>query len=158
MRSCMQLSRLLGVTLLLCGACSESHDVDRDDEALTGGNGGDGGSGGGGAGGSSKGGAGGAPALACGTCAGSNLFGIAFPGCCTDGGKCGTDLSSFGLPGCQEENAPGAANAACPSQSIAGFLTLEGCCRPDKTCGALDTYLGLGCTSTGNATPTSCEP
>lgn len=155
MRACMKLSRLLGVTLLLCVACSESHDVDRDTEGLTAGTGGSGGSAKAGAGG---GGTGGGTALDCGTCTGSNLFGIAFPACCTEGGKCGTDLSSFGLAGCQEANAPGSANAACPSQSIAGFLTLEGCCRPDNTCGALDTYLGLGCVSAGTATPTSCEP
>jgi hypothetical protein len=147
----MKLSRLLGVTLLLCVACSESHDIDRDSEGLTAGTGGEGGEGG-------SGGGGGGAELGCGTCAGSNVFGFALPGCCTDAGKCGTDLSSIGLGGCQEANAPGTVNAACPSQSIAGFLTLEGCCKPDKTCGAYDTYLGLGCVATGNGSPTSCVP
>jgi hypothetical protein len=156
MRVCKKLSRLLGVTLLLCVACSESHDVDRDTEGLTAGGGGDGG-----AGGSAKGGAGGGGGgseLDCGACAGSNIFGFALPACCTAAGKCGTDLSSFGLAACQESNAPGEVNSACPSQSIAGFLTLDGCCKPDKTCGAYDTYLGLGCVTTGEGSPSSCTP
>jgi hypothetical protein len=69
------------------------------------------------------------------------------PACCTPDDKCGLDLSALGLSSCAEMNAPGKADPACPSQSLLGFLTFEGCCREDNTCGAMDTFAGLGCVS-----------
>jgi hypothetical protein len=86
-----------------------------------------------------------------------NVFGVALAGCCTADDKCGLDLASVGFGGCEESNAPGAANASCPSQTIAGILPLSGCCKPNGTCGALDTFIGLGCISLGTGAA-SCTP
>jgi hypothetical protein len=150
---------LLGVL----GGCIQSHDVEPTDDggngggrAGTGGRGGNGGSGG-------RAGAGGSPNMgneSCETgCSGTSMFGVTVPGCCTDNDKCGLDIAGLGFgEGCAELNAPGTANDACPSQSLGGFLTLAGCCKPDGTCGVLDSFVGLGCTSTGAAEGTSCEP
>jgi len=168
--------RLLVVWALSCGlpACTSSHDVEGSGQALTGGTGGGGVQGGraasGGQGGrasaagtggraTGSGGRAGAAAVSCGgmTCPGSSVFGFSLSGCCTEADKCGLDLAAVGFGGCEEANAPGSANAACPSQTIAGILPLAGCCKPDRTCGALDTYLGLGCVSLGESAA-SCTP
>jgi hypothetical protein len=154
--------------LLVLSACTESHDV----EATSGEEGGSGGSraqsgsGGGGRGGSgtsTAGGnanAGGSGAAATVECGGSMCMGNAFAmACCTTDKKCGLDLSAVGFgSGCSELNAPGTANTACPSQNLMGFLMFDGCCKPDGTCGVLDTIAGLGCTSTGAAMGTRCTP
>jgi hypothetical protein len=161
--------RMLLACVVLCGtlACVSSHDVDGSGQALSGGSGGAGGQGGrssaaAGTGGRAAGGAGrggGAAAVSCGgaTCAGTNIFGVALAGCCTEDDKCGVDLASVGFGACQEANAPGNANMACPSQTVAGILPLSGCCKPDGTCGALDNLFGLGCISLGTGAP-SCTP
>lgn len=160
------LRRMLVAWVLVWGsaACTSSHDVESSGQALVGGRGG---SGGGGAAGqaaragssaSSAGRGGGNATLSCAgkTCMGGNVFGVALPGCCTADDKCGIDLAAVGFGGCEEANAPGAANAACPSQTIAGILPLSGCCKPNGTCGGLDTFVGLGCISVSGAA--SCTP
>jgi len=164
--------RMLIAYVVCCGAlaCTSSHDVDGSGQALVGGTGGAGGTGGSqagragiaGGGGRPAGGSGrgGAAAVSCGgaSCAGTNIFGVALPGCCTTDEKCGVDLASVGFAAtCQEANAPGKANPACPSQTVAGILPLSGCCKPDGTCGALDNLFGLGCISVSTGAP-SCTP
>jgi len=159
------LHRMFIACALVCcsAACSSSHDVAGSGQALAGGRGGTaaeaGRAGEASLSGGRAGSAGGSATVSCGskTCMGSNVFGVALPGCCTADGKCGLDLGSVGFGGCEEANAPGAANAACPSQTIAGILPLSGCCKPNGTCGALDTFLGLGCISL-DAGATSCKP
>lgn len=91
-------------------------------------------------------------------CAGGSSFLGAVPACCTTDAKCGLSLAGLGLGQCTERDAPGTLNEACPDQTIGGLLTLAGCCRPDMTCGALDTMLGLGCVALGGANTTACEP
>jgi collagen type I/II/III/V/XI/XXIV/XXVII alpha len=95
--------------------------------------------------------------LACGTCNAASVFGglISAPACCTTDNKCGLDLTSLGMAGCAEQNAAGTLDASCPAQSLSG-ISFQGCCRPDGTCGSLDTYLGLGCVAGTGATPTAC--
>ena len=154
---------LLGVCVWLSvlAACTQSHDVERLEQAGQAGTGGRGGGGAGGArAGTGGGGAGSAQDETCETgCSGASLLGFPVPGCCTDDDKCGLDIGGLGLgEGCAELNAAGTPNDACPSQSLGGFLTLAGCCRPDGTCGVLDTVVGLGCTSAGAQDVTSCEP
>lgn len=161
--------RMLIACVLFCGplSCVSSHDVDSSGQSLVAGSGGAGGSEGGrsgvaGSGGRaiSAAGRGGAPAVSCGgaSCNGTNIFGVALAGCCTADDKCGVDLASVGFgTTCQEANAPGKANNACPSQTVAGILPLSGCCKPDGTCGALDNLFGLGCISLGSGAP-SCTP
>jgi hypothetical protein len=166
--------RMLIAYVVCCGmlACTSSHDVEASGQALFGGTGGTvstSGTGGsqagrsgvaGGAGRAAGGSGGGAAAVSCGgaTCPGTNIFGVALPACCTTDDKCGVDLASVGFAAtCQEANAPGNANPACPSQTVAGILPLSGCCRPDGTCGALDNLFGLGCISVSTGAP-SCSP
>lgn len=75
--------------------------------------------------------------------------------------ECGLSAASVGIAECLPLNAPGAADASCPTVTIAGFLQLQGCCGVDGTCGALDTFLGLGCAkvaSSPNAMTVSCTP
>jgi hypothetical protein len=140
-------------------ACSESHDVVGDGFPLTAGSSGSAPSASGGGGGTSGQPAGGAKIGKCTGCVGGNLLGILqVPACCTESSKCGLDLSAIGMTGCAEANAPGAVSTECPSQSIGGFLTFEGCCRPDKTCGALDNLLGLGCFLCDPTMAKSCTP
>jgi len=45
---------------------------------------------------------------------------------------------------CVEGGQPGEPSSQCKGISQGGF-TLAGCCKPDGTCGVLDTFLGLGC-------------
>ena len=144
----------------VCAACTASHDVEANGQTSAGGSA-DSAS----AGSSARAGSGasaGAGAASCGDasdCEDANLFGTPVPGSCTSDGKCGMDLSGFGLgTGCAELDAPGVQDSACPSQSIGGFFTLQGCCRPDGTCGAMDTFVGLGCTSAAPGDAVSCEP
>lgn len=66
--------------------------------------------------------------------------------CCTPADKCGYDLGQFGIPGCQEANAPGNVDQNCPDGFVPSQnITLEGCCRYDGICGFEDPGLGLGC-------------
>lgn len=152
----------VSAALCVLGACVESHDIEAPGAAGSGGNVARGGSGGrSGSGGRATSGSGGSgtgnTSIECGgeTCSGSAFFGMP---CCTDDDKCGIDVSSFGLGmGCNEMNAPGTADASCPGMNLAGFFMLEGCCRPDGTCGVLDTFAGLGCTALGGQAMT-CDP
>jgi hypothetical protein len=96
--------------------------------------------------------------LSCGTCAPANLFGFLMaPACCTSNNKCGLDLSSLGSATCVEQNAAGTLDPSCPAASVMGVM-LQGCCRPDGTCGAMDTYLGLGCTAATSTETVTCTP
>lgn len=138
---------LVSAVWLAVTACSDSHDT-----ALAG-------SEAGGAATAGKGGAlGGGQGSGCGMCSGTNLFGTTVPGCCTSDSKCGFDLTAAGFPVCLEANAPGNLDSQCPDQTLAGVIPLKGCCRPDKTCGALDTTLGFGCASLPGVTATTCVP
>jgi hypothetical protein len=102
--------------------------------------------------------AGGGTMLSCGTCAPANLFGfIMAPACCTSNNKCGLDLSQLGSATCVEQNAAGTLDPSCPTASVMGVM-LQGCCRPDGTCGAMDTYLGLGCTAATSTETVTCTP
>ncbi|MEB2312333.1 MAG: hypothetical protein OZ921_00735 [Sorangiineae bacterium] len=65
--------------------------------------------------------------------------------CCTSEDACGLSVSVLASAGCQARNQPGTPDESCPAQSIQNFLTFQGCCRPDHTCGLQDTILGLGC-------------
>ena len=166
---------------LAFGACSESHDVVGAQQPLVAGSGsaagvraGRAGAGGigvavAGAGGiGAVAGRGGAGAVgtsgACGaTCADGSLLGlIAVPACCTAAKKCGLDVSSLGLTvtGCLEQHAAGTLDAACPSGSVTMGQTLQGCCRPDGTCGLMDVDngLGLGCAAVSAGAPATCRP
>jgi hypothetical protein len=77
------------------------------------------------------------------------------PGCCTNSGRCGLDLTSvastIGIPpGCQQLNQPGTVDYSCPSLAqILGTAAPDfpGCCRPDGTCGVVMSMpgLSLGC-------------
>lgn len=81
--------------------------------------------------------------------------------CCTENNECGLTAAALGVSTCAPLNAPGTADGNCPSVSIAQGFTLGGCCTPDGTCGALDTFLGLGCVAvpTGtNGQTVSCAP
>jgi hypothetical protein len=141
--------------------CVASHDVAGQDQGLSPDGSTAGSAANGGAGGTRSAGGSGATSVSCGSdkCPGGNVFGQALPGCCTSDNKCGMDVASLGFgAGCAEMNAPGAVSAACPSQNLGGFLPLDGCCRPDGTCGVLDTFAGLGCTNVGATQTTRCTP
>lgn len=152
------------IAVAVLSACTESHDVDEPGGSDEGGSGGSraqsgaSGAGRGGSGNSNPGGSGAstAPMECGGTACTANAF---LPACCTSDEKCGLSLSGFGLgEGCSEMNAAGAADTACPGQNLGGFLQLDGCCRPDGTCGVLDTFAGLGCASLGTEMAMRCEP
>ena len=94
----------------------------------------------------------------CNQCTGSSVMGMTVPPCCTPDNKCGLDLASLGFGGCVEKDAPGNPDANCPPVDITGFITLDGCCRADGTCGSIDTFLGLGCTLNMNDQSIPCNP
>jgi hypothetical protein len=160
-------AQLLGLVCLLAPACTKSHDIELDDQSLTGGTGTrptagraatGGRSGTAARGGSAAAGRGGS-ATGCNNCQPLSLAGfLTLPACCTEDNRCGADSTSLGAPGCVEIDAPGELDPACPGASLMGFLTLQGCCRPDGTCGVLDTFLGLGCTSGLTAEEVTCTP
>lgn len=151
----------------LGAACTKSHDVGLESASLLGGSGAmtasagrSAGRGGGmapRAGGPAAG--TGVTTQGCGNCPAGNLLGfVMVPACCA-GTKCGLDISTLGLgSGCSESNAPGQADPSCPGSTVGGFAQLEGCCRPDGTCGALDTFLGLGCAVDSSQPVTPCKP
>ena len=56
-------------------------------------------------------------------------------GCCTTAGACGSKSTFLFGAACVERRGPIlAASTDCPAESI-DFLDLEGCCRPDGSCG-----------------------
>lgn len=64
-------------------------------------------------------------------------------------GKCGVDMTSLGFPGCSQKDQPGTLDAACPEVPLGppGSPPLPGCCTPTGHCGAMETFMGFGCTS-----------
>ena len=61
-------------------------------------------------------------------------------------GVCGVDMSEFNFPGCTQLAQPGALDTACPDVEIPGFPVMAGCCTESGHCGAMETYMGFGCT------------
>jgi hypothetical protein len=140
--------------------CVESHDVEPAGQAGSSSQAGSGGRSGSGGARAGSGGSGGqanpSETVSCGgnECPASQLY----MSCCTDDDECGVEFAALGT-GCLAMNAPGEADSSCPSQTlIGGFITLEGCCRPDGTCGGLDIYTGLGCTNAASTETVSCDP
>jgi len=90
---------------------------------------------------------------ACGTPAGGATA------CCTtaedvtairavEAGKCGVDMAAFGFPGCTQKDQPGTLDAACPPVEFPpGSPPMQGCCTAAGHCGAMETFMGFGCTS-----------
>lgn len=63
-------------------------------------------------------------------------------------GQCGTDMSEMGFPGCVQLNQPGVLDEACPPVEFPpGAPPMPGCCTEAGHCGAMETYVGMGCTS-----------
>lgn len=62
-------------------------------------------------------------------------------------GVCGLDMSPIGFPGCVQLNQPGELDSNCPEVNLGGPSPLPGCCTPAGHCGAMDTFMGMGCTS-----------
>jgi hypothetical protein len=66
----------------------------------------------------------------------------------TEAGQCGTDMTEFGFPGCTQLHQPGVLDAACPPVAFPpGAPPMEGCCTEAGHCGAMETFVGMGCTS-----------
>jgi hypothetical protein len=109
--------------------------------------------------------------ISCGANTCRAAFGVAQPCCAGDGSRCGLDSSAFtGLPSCQELDSPGARDATCDLPGGAGLslgnfcVPLEGCRKPDDSCGFLfnvPLVLNLGCVAlppgSAGALPT-CTP
>ena len=62
-------------------------------------------------------------------------------------GKCGVDMSAVGFPGCTQKDQPGTLDAACPEVALDGIPPMPGCCTASGHCGAMETFMGFGCTS-----------
>jgi hypothetical protein len=61
-------------------------------------------------------------------------------------GQCGVEL--VGFPGCIQRAQPGVLDAACPPVEFPpGAPPMPGCCTAAGHCGAMETFLGFGCTS-----------
>jgi hypothetical protein len=140
----------------------------------TAGSGGTSGVGGTGVGGTGGGGTGGAPdagppdpgpPVMCGelSCEGRVLAGaVAFTACCTAAGTgvqgdpleiagrgpglCGINLSASmgGASACVQVDQPGTLDPSCPTVTGAGG-TMPGCCTDEGYCGAMESFLALGC-------------
>lgn len=67
-------------------------------------------------------------------------------------------VETLGVGECLELEAPGTPNPSCPGATIASFIPLEGCCRPEGICGVQDTLLGLGCANISGGNATRCTP
>lgn len=71
--------------------------------------------------------------------------------------QCGVDMSEFGFPGCTELEQPGVLDAACPPVEFPpGSPPMQGCCTEAGHCGAMETFVGMGCTS--NPDPSTWVP
>ena len=155
----------------MLGACTKSHDVLAAGQSLaaTPGNTAGSGASGSGAGGSGLGtggaggkGSAGSASAACDSCQAGGISGIiTLPPCCAKNAAgadvCGLDVSQvLKSASCLERNAPGTADTTCPISTQMMGITLQGCCRPDGTCGSMDTFLGLGCTPNADGTKKAC--
>ncbi len=70
----------------------------------------------------------------------------------TAAGHCGADLSSLGFPGCIQLAQPGVLDEACPPVEFPpGAPPMPGCCTEAGHCGAMETFMGFGCTSNPDA-------
>lgn len=71
-----------------------------------------------------------------------------------EAGKCGVDMTALGFPGCSQKDQPGTLDAACPEVPLGppGAPPLPGCCTPSGHCGAMETFMGFGCTSSPDPT------
>jgi hypothetical protein len=65
----------------------------------------------------------------------------------TEAGKCGIDMSAMGFPGCIMLGQPGVLDAACPEVQFGPGPAMPGCCTASGHCGAMETTVGMGCTS-----------
>lgn len=72
------------------------------------------------------------------------LIGIEPTSCCTEDDKCGLEIQDAG---CMERDQEGTITDECSGVSLGGFISLDGCCRPDGTCGIMDDMIGYGCTN-----------
>jgi hypothetical protein len=69
-----------------------------------------------------------------------------------EAGKCGVDMTSFGFPGCTQRDQPGVLDEACPPVEFPpGAPPMPGCCTASGHCGAMETFMGFGCTSNPDA-------
>jgi len=173
----------IGVTLmwlaLSASACTTSHDTQSDGGDAEAGSGGSDGAGRGGSAGAGRGGSGAAGraggggagrggagrgaagmGASCSSCpAPAPLAGlVGAVSCCTGESRCGLSFSALGIAECLPLGAEGAADASCPSVTLAGMLTLNGCCSASGACGALDTFLGLGCALIPGNAAARCDP
>ena len=69
-------------------------------------------------------------------------------------GHCGVDMASIGFPGCVQRDQPGVLDEACPPVAFPPDAPpMPGCCTASGHCGAMETFMGFGCTS--NPVPAS---
>jgi hypothetical protein len=62
--------------------------------------------------------------------------------CCAAANQCGLSI----VTSCIAPDQPGGLDPSCPDVTLPGTTTtLRGCCGADSRCGALDTFMGLGC-------------
>jgi hypothetical protein len=66
-------------------------------------------------------------------------------GCCVDPRLSLCGIVEFANT-CLPVDQPGTLDTSCQTLPNTPLGTLSGCCRPDGTCGVLETGLGLGCT------------
>jgi hypothetical protein len=67
---------------------------------------------------------------------------------------CGVDMAELGFPGCTQLDQPGELDTACPPVEFPpGSPPMAGCCTAAGHCGAMETFMGFGCTS--NPDPTT---
>lgn len=75
----------------------------------------------------------------------------------TEAGACGIDMAEFGFPGCTQLAQPGVLDEACPPVEFPpGAPPMAGCCTAAGHCGAMETFMGFGCTS--NPDPSTWVP
>lgn len=66
----------------------------------------------------------------------------------TEAGVCGIDMAEFGFPGCTQLAQPGVLDESCPPVEFPpGAPPMPGCCTEAGHCGAMETFMGFGCTS-----------
>jgi hypothetical protein len=65
---------------------------------------------------------------------------------------CGVDMAELGFPGCTQLAQPGELDSACPPVEFPpGSPPMAGCCTAAGHCGAMETFMGFGCTSNPDA-------
>jgi hypothetical protein len=66
----------------------------------------------------------------------------------TAAGTCGVDMAEFGFPGCTQLAQPGVLDESCPAVEFPpGAPPMAGCCTAAGNCGAMETFMGFGCTT-----------